>query len=441
MFDLNLEYDENIIVETENVQHIAPKEEDLEELVLTNKNLIYVRKIKNGLFAKATIEVDKIPLGQIKVYNGIAQAKQIRNIDHGICLQVQFSYGQELFVFEESPKKITPQWVREISLILVGKLPPEPQKTSVFDSIGNLTGLSAGLKSVANTFVQTINDATQQLTGESRGTQNSREYIPQSVQENAYQETNCQTTNYQESPIEATNIDINLEEEQEKGNNDTVKFCANCGARINEGAKFCQECGTPINAKIVKTVTPPPVSNEQSKPEQNTKRQQEYVGKLYKCPNCGNIVNPSDAVCGGCGFHLSGKKAMGSVTEFQQQLFQVEMTRQDKKKGFWSQPEVLDATDKQIIALIKTYPIPNTIDDIVEFMHLAIANIDVVKSKKSKFNTDTWDGGSREREISNAWVGKMEQIYNKAELYFPNEPEFVHIKELYSEKMKALNLK
>lgn len=126
--------------------------------------------------------------------------------------------------------------------------------------------------------------------------------------------------------------------------------------------------------------------------------------------------------------------------DFQQQLLRVEMTRQNKKIGFWDQREALDATDKQIIALIKSYPIPNSIEDIVEFFHLAIGNIDVAKSKKSVFNTDGWDGGSRERAISNAWVGKLQQIYKKAELFLPNEPEFAHIKEAYQAMMKELKL-
>ena len=86
------------------------------------------------------------------------------------------------------------------------------------------------------------------------------------------------------------------------------------------------------------------------------------------------------------------------------------------------------------------YIAPNTIEDIVEFFYLAIGNIDVSKSKKSVFNSDTWDGGSRERAISNAWVGKLQQIYKKAELLFPNEPEFVHVKEAYLSMMRELKM-
>ena len=174
----------------------------------------------------------------------------------------------------------------------------------------------------------------------------------------------------------------------------------------------------------------------------NTQRQQEYTGVIYKCPNCGNVVNPSDAVCESCGFHLSGKEAVYSARDFQKKLLDIETTRKEKKLGFWNQNEryALDATDKQVIALIQSYPIPNSIEDIVDFFFLALGNIDVEKSKKSVFNSDSWDGGNRERTISNAWVGKMKQLYRKAKLLFPNEPEFSQVEEAYLSMMDELKL-
>ena len=181
-----------------------------------------------------------------------------------------------------------------------------------------------------------------------------------------------------------------------------------------------------------------PVQEDSVAKTLKSQRQQEYVGKVYKCPNCGNVVGQSDAVCDSCGYHLSGKQAVSSAMDFQQKIMEIEMSR--KKTGFWDQRVALNATDKQIVAFIKSYPIPNSIEDIVEFFYLAIGNIDVAKSKKSIFNTDGWDGGSRERAISNAWVGKLQQIYKKAELFFPNEPEFAHIKEAYLAMMKELKL-
>lgn len=446
MFDLNLEYDESIIIETENVQHIALKEENLEELVLTNKNLIFVRKIKNGIFAKATIEVDKIPLGQIKVYNEIAQARQIKNMEHGISLQVQFSHGQELFVFEEAPKKITPQWVREISLILVGKLPPEPQKTSILDSLGNLSGLSAGLKSMTDAFTQTINGSTQQIIEESggTGTRSLHENIPQTAQNNIYQGINYQANNFQKPPIEVPPIDVNLESKQGNSHNDTIKFCANCGASINEGAKFCQECGSQISEKTVEKVSP--IASEQPTHELNTKRQQEYAGKVIKCPNCGTVISQTTAICPGCGMRITGQEVINSVKRFNEQLMQIELTRK-KAKILDVYTQSANPADTQKLSLIRSFPIPNTIDDIQEFMLLAVANIDTKLSKQtasSKFTNMMNSGNINlkvQKDISDAWVSKMQQLYQKAEIAFPNDPMFSIIKQIYSDKMKELKIK
>ncbi len=38
-----------------------------------------------------------------------------------------------------------------------------------------------------------------------------------------------------------------------------MKFCPNCGEKINEGAKFCDKCGTNLNEESTSTET---ISNE-----------------------------------------------------------------------------------------------------------------------------------------------------------------------------------
>ena len=429
MFDLNLEFDESIIIEAENVHHVALKEESLEELVLTNKNLIYVRKIKNGLFAKPTFEVEKVSLEQIKIYNGIAQAKQTKNVEHGICLQVQFTHGQELFIFEMSSKKITPQWVKEISLLLVRKLPPEPSKTSLFDSFSGFSGIAAGVKNVSETVSQTINGASQQIKGES---QNPHEYSSQHFKENDYQECDYQDKSFKIEPNDK--------------NANVVKFCPNCGAKINEGTKFCQECGSQIGEKTAEKVSPPPISSEQTINELNTKRQQEYAGKVIKCPNCGTVISQTTAICPGCGIRITGQAAVNSVKRFNEQLMQIELTRK-KAKFMDVYTQSANPADTQKLSLIRSFPIPNTIDDIQEFMLLTVANIDRKLSNEtasSKFTNMLNSGNINlkvQKDISDAWVSKMQQVYKKAEILFPNDPMFKIIQQIYSDKMKELKIR
>ena len=45
------------------------------------------------------------------------------------------------------------------------------------------------------------------------------------------------------------------------------------------------------------------------------------------------------------------------------------------------------------------------------------------------------------RTISNAWVAKMKQAYQKAAASFPNDPAFSYVRQLYVEKMTELKMK
>lgn len=442
MNNLQLEYDEGIILESEDVLWASRNGLDLTHFVLTNRNIYCIYEKGNGLFKKPTVEQSTLALSDVKIINGQALVQQMK-YEGTWCLQVQFRNGVEYFEFSDSPKKIIPQWVAAINNTLgtsANVYTPMPQaikRNSLFGGAfaGAFAEVADSIKSVVDTASETFGLSPKQSNGNN---------MCSSV---SYNNTASQNPTYQAQP----------ETIQHTATKNS--FCTNCGTQLSQGTKFCPSCGHKVGNENETTPKQKPViakmgnkyipqikecyvepSKEEVKQISNSQRQQEYVGKVFKCPHCGEVVNLSDTVCGACGYHLSGKQAMESVMDFQQQLLKIEMMRQDKKIGFWDQCETLDATDKQMIALIKSYPIPNTIEDVVEFFHLAIGNIDVAKSKKSVFNTDGWDGGSREREISNAWVGKLQQIYKKAELYFPNELEFVHIKEAYQEIMKQLKL-
>ena len=428
MMNLNLDYDEGIILESEDVTWVSRDDLDLDKFVLTSKNLYCAYEKSNGFFKKPTMELCTLSLSDIKVHNGQSFVQQMK-YEGSWCLQIQFRQGTEYFSFSTSPKKIIPQWVAAINNALGTtnqSAPTAPRKGNLFSGAfaGAFAEVADNFKSVIDTASETLGIQTKPVEERTYTSVSQDHIVNPSPQPQPQQSTEPQKHS----------------------------FCVNCGTRLAPENKFCPNCGSKVGANESRNSSVEEVSHKAAattvvhgtteappKPA-NTQRQQEYVGKVFKCPHCGSVVNQSDAVCSGCGFHLSGKQAISSAMDFQQQLLKVEMTRQNKKIGFWDQREALDATDKQIVALIKSYPIPNSIEDIVEFFHMAIGNIDVAKSKKSVFHTDGWDGGSRERAISNAWVGKMQQIYKKAELFFPNEPEFLHIKEAYLSMMKELKL-
>ena len=217
--------------------------------------------------------------------------------------------------------------------------------------------------------------------------------------------------------------------------------CINCGADIAANSRFCNICGSPTNVST--DFNNKDIRNE----EHNTERKQEYVGKILKCPHCGSTITETMAVCQSCGMHITGKTAISSVREFETQLMEIERSRERKNRSlFGAGIQAADTVDMQKLTLIRNFPIPNSVSDCMEFMMLAIANIDVRVSKNTLMNKfykiDTTENRATiHRVISDAWVAKMEQVYRKAEVAFPDDPAFAKIQEIYFNKMRELNLK
>lgn len=208
-------------------------------------------------------------------------------------------------------------------------------------------------------------------------------------------------------------------------------YCVNCGVLIVEGAKYCQKCGTPVS----------------SRESGFDLRTHEFAGKVYKCPNCGEILKSFETNCPSCGLELRGTKATNSVREFALKLEAIEAKREyENPRGLLNQAlayQHITKTDAQKISLIKNFTVPNTKEDILEFMILATSNIDTTMYG----STNTPTAGAK--ALSQAWNSKMKQVYAKAKNSYGKESDFLRIQELYDscyseikeeKKKKALKL-
>lgn len=205
-----------------------------------------------------------------------------------------------------------------------------------------------------------------------------------------------------------------------------MAFCMNCGKQLPDGAKFCSDCGTPSGKVNV----------------ENPQRKTVYDGELHKCPNCGELINSFVISCPACNYELRGAKASSIVKEFADKLEQIERTRETQKSNsligkLYGSDGQLNKTDEQKISLIRSFSIPNTKEDILEFMILAASNIDLKLYGLGNQGVLT----ASQRAVSDAWLAKFEQAYEKASLSFSTSQDFSGIKDIHENKMKQLKRK
>lgn len=219
------------------------------------------------------------------------------------------------------------------------------------------------------------------------------------------------------------------------------RFCSYCGSELDTGARFCKICGEvveqPVTSSESNTGARLEHESDPCKPnsksasysqrdttanEPNTERRTYYAGEILKCPNCGEVIESFVATCPACGYELRNVKVSKSISEFAKQLKQIESQRTDRKNNHISK------TDEQVISLITSFPVPNTKEDLFEFVTLASSNIDVsiLSSEISNINP--------QKAICKAWKSKLDQVYNKSILVFDgNDAKFIKIKNLYNQ--------
>lgn len=158
-----------------------------------------------------------------------------------------------------------------------------------------------------------------------------------------------------------------------------MAYCTHCGQQLTETANFCANCGSAATNNT------------------STQRKTTYDGELHKCPNCGNVLGAYEVICEACGHERRGAGVSGALREFTEALAQ--------------------ADDEEHMAyLISGYPIPNTKEDILDFLVLASTNI----------------SGKNSTSVFEAWVAKLEQSYKKALLVFNSSEDLEYARRIYA---------
>jgi len=207
-----------------------------------------------------------------------------------------------------------------------------------------------------------------------------------------------------------------------------MPFCVHCGTEYtDDAARFCSHCGLPLPNRAVA-----PLDSSGHTPET---RKIKFAGELVKCPNCGELVPSFSTTCPSCGWELRGDTSVSRVKELEQRLaaLQIQDNSKDHEVARALGLAGLPQNDQRAVNLIETFAIPNTKEDILEFMFTASSNIDprVINGIGGFSGYDNASDRQRAKAYSQAWLSKMDQCYQKAEVSLSGTRELLQIEEIY----------
>lgn len=181
--------------------------------------------------------------------------------------------------------------------------------------------------------------------------------------------------------------------------------------------------------------TPPPAP---AAPKSNK------YGDVRKCPSCGAMVESFKTKCGDCGHEFTNVNASKNITNFFEKLDAVESKRKEnlfsteeeksnigcltlfKWAFFWpyllivhlfrfitnkSKPAKWSTTDSRKEEMIMNFPVPNSREEIIEFITLSVSRI-----KHTSLITKFGDEGKYISKWNSIWKKKAEQVFMKAKL-------------------------
>lgn len=157
---------------------------------------------------------------------------------------------------------------------------------------------------------------------------------------------------------------------------------------------------------------------EKAKSAQPSAPKSEKYGDVRKCPACGAIVPSMAAKCPECGHEFTNVGANSTTRSLMQKIDEIQSQSALLKKGINASDEKTaqietqaaeDQVKERTIQAIQNFPIPNTKEDILEFMTLCISNSGADQAEQNS--------------IQKAWMAKMKQTISKVQVSMPNDKD------------------
>jgi hypothetical protein len=161
-------------------------------------------------------------------------------------------------------------------------------------------------------------------------------------------------------------------------------------------------------------------------------------GSIKKCPSCGATAQAFATKCSDCGHEFRNIQAANSVKELSTQLQNAaDRIRKEKENikvnstnAHLKHP---NNVAKEIATLqesiISSFPVPNTKEDILEFLSIALPE---AKKKPNSIGGYVFDGSDG---LKNAWLAKCEQVIMKAKFSIKDDKKLQEEIEYYASQI------
>lgn len=157
----------------------------------------------------------------------------------------------------------------------------------------------------------------------------------------------------------------------------------------------------------------------------------EKLGNIVKCPNCGCTDVTGRAVCPDCGYAFANVKTNSSAEKLANKLAEVEASRRGSLLGGIAASFGGGKTTEKA-SIIKNFPVPNTRDDLLEFLSL-------LKPKSSKYQKLGSAADTEHYQLAPAYYIKYVECIDKARRSFGKDAEFKPYFDFYEEQEKMVN--
>lgn len=170
-------------------------------------------------------------------------------------------------------------------------------------------------------------------------------------------------------------------------------------------------------------------------------------GDLKKCPSCGAPVQSFNTKCPECGHEFRNIESSQSVQKLFEMLNNLENTRKEDgsdplKALGGSFSKMLSGQNmygdgklgNQKKELIRNFPIPNSKEDILEFLALAVSRAKKIGNAFSMFSNSGF-GVIAHNDMVPVWKAKCEQIILKARFAMKEDKKTLEEIEIYAKQL------